>query len=45
MRLSIASLAPPSPVDSSSSLDALLEYVDVAEQGFGGIFDALSGEE
>ena len=33
-----------SPVDASSSLDALLEYVGVSEAGFEGLFGALSSE-
>jgi acetyl esterase len=32
----------PAPVDGSSPLDALLEYVGVAEAGFEGLFSALS---
>ena len=35
--------APPAPVDASSSLEDLLEWVSAAEEGFEGLFGALVG--
>ena len=42
--LGLGELAPPSPVDASSSLDALHEYVNVAEDGYEGMFGMLITE-
>lgn len=37
----LGDIPPPSPVDFDSSRDALLEYIDTAEQGFEGLFGIL----
>src|SRR5262245_33758693 len=41
--LGLGEAAPPSPVDSGSDMDALLDYVRTAEEGFEALFGALSG--
>ena len=35
---------PPAGVDKNSSVDELLEYLNVAEEGFGSLFDALGNK-
>jgi acetyl esterase len=42
--LGLAALAPPSPVDSTSSLEALLDYVAASESGFEQLFGAVSAD-
>ena len=37
----MAEIAPPSPVDGDSPIEALLDYIDAAEQGFEGLFGFL----
>ncbi|MDH4075763.1 MAG: alpha/beta hydrolase [Acidimicrobiia bacterium] len=42
--LALGEHPPPAGVDKNSSVDDLLAYLNVAEEGFGGLFDALGNK-